>query len=227
MSQRVIPAKGWCVQAKWGGCLETVTAPPFSGIRSYERRDESSIEYFLQQLSMMDSNNFSGACGAGEREARGKCTYSSVMRPLAHTYPLIVLCCSILQAGLAPALRIWARYWALGRHRCRSAQGCGFEPPLPPHEPTRSPRDTTLWHYACSCMSRPADCNRNEYCAGPACPPGGASPRRQLRPMVAYRPEELLCEWDRVKELYHAFYSLWASLDRRPAQKAIVATGMG
>ncbi|XP_013789882.2 O-phosphoseryl-tRNA(Sec) selenium transferase-like isoform X1 [Limulus polyphemus] len=32
--------------------------------------DETTIEVLLQQLSLMDSNNFPGNCGAGEREAR-------------------------------------------------------------------------------------------------------------------------------------------------------------
>jgi len=43
LSQRRLPQQGW---------------------------DETSIELFLAELSMMDSNNFPGAAGVGEREAR-------------------------------------------------------------------------------------------------------------------------------------------------------------
>lgn len=39
--------------------------------------DEDTITYFMTQLSLMDSNNFSGAVGAGEREGR---IYSSLVR---------------------------------------------------------------------------------------------------------------------------------------------------
>lgn len=39
--------------------------------------DEDTISYFMSQLSLMDSNNFSGAVGAGEREGR---IFSSIVR---------------------------------------------------------------------------------------------------------------------------------------------------
>ena len=32
--------------------------------------DDHSIELFLQELAVMDSNNFPGNCGVGERESR-------------------------------------------------------------------------------------------------------------------------------------------------------------
>lgn len=32
--------------------------------------DDASIELLLQELAVMDSNNFHGNCGVGEREAR-------------------------------------------------------------------------------------------------------------------------------------------------------------
>ena len=43
LSQRKIPEDGW---------------------------DDETIEYFLQEMALMDSNNFVGNVGAGEREAR-------------------------------------------------------------------------------------------------------------------------------------------------------------
>lgn len=35
--------------------------------------DEGTIEYMLSQLAAMDSNNFIGSVGLGEREARVAC----------------------------------------------------------------------------------------------------------------------------------------------------------
>jgi len=35
--------------------------------------DDTTIELFLADLAQMDSNNFPGNCGVGEREARFAC----------------------------------------------------------------------------------------------------------------------------------------------------------
>lgn len=43
LSQRKLPAQGW---------------------------DDASIEHFLEELALMDSNNFLDNCGVGEREGR-------------------------------------------------------------------------------------------------------------------------------------------------------------
>jgi O-phospho-L-seryl-tRNASec:L-selenocysteinyl-tRNA synthase len=43
--------------------------------------DDGSIESFLHELASMDSNNFIGNVGGGEREAR---IYSKLVRPIEH-----------------------------------------------------------------------------------------------------------------------------------------------
>lgn len=35
--------------------------------------DNATIEYFVNELALMDSNNFLNRCGVGEREARVVC----------------------------------------------------------------------------------------------------------------------------------------------------------
>lgn len=42
----------------------------FQGKCPEEGWDESTIELFLNELAIMDSNNFLGNCGVGEREGR-------------------------------------------------------------------------------------------------------------------------------------------------------------
>jgi len=79
--------------------------------------DSVTIEWFLQQVALMDSNNFLGNVGAGEREGR---VYSDIIQ---RRY--VNLFYQVLSLKFVQAFSYGSWYRAIRRYSCDSAEGCG------------------------------------------------------------------------------------------------------
>lgn len=64
---------------------------------------ESTIELFLSELAVMDSNNFLGNCGVGEREGR---VASSLVARRHYRFAATGLACDLLQTPDEPRVRV-------------------------------------------------------------------------------------------------------------------------
>lgn len=89
---------------------------------------ESTIELFLSELAVMDSNNFLGNCGVGEREGR---VASSLVARRHYRFTVISLAHGCYKFWISRVF-VWfpqadPRHRPLRRHRCRSAQSCRIQ----------------------------------------------------------------------------------------------------
>jgi hypothetical protein len=79
--------------------------------------DEQTIELCVNEFSLMDSNNFPGNCGVGEREARIGC-------PLVAKRHYRYVQYNYLPAYVVYALdfQTWSWHRSIGRHSSRPTQ---------------------------------------------------------------------------------------------------------
>lgn len=89
---------------------------------------ESTIELFLSELAVMDSNNFLGNCGVGEREGR---VASSLVARRHYRFTAISLAyvsCTYWISRVSVCFpQADPRNRPLGRHRCGSAKSCRLQ----------------------------------------------------------------------------------------------------